>query len=481
MDIRQTDLGGVATFCGEGPGPAQAWLVFRVGASDETLLTRGITRLVTGLALDGAGSAEAAYGAFVAGPTTAFELNGEPRQVVAMIGRLWDGLTARADRRFDRVRDREILHAGWRIPNHVDHLLATRFGPRGAGLTGQPEIGLHHLERNAVDEWRDGYFTAANAALALKNVSPEDVPQPSLPQGAWRPPPSPSPRPLTLPAWFEDPVDDVAVSSVQPDTAAVDAFTAAAVRRARRRLGADHDVELARVRVWPGLDHLVIRCSAPAGTARRVRDALLSVLDGLAAAGPDEDEVAERHRELREWRADPASSGARIEWAAHRHVLDPERGQDGALDEEDPPSVAAVAPAGRDFLATALYRLPPRAGMPPSCHRLPQSSSDGVEGTAYARVAGDSGSLVVGGDGITVTIGERLVTIRFDGCEAAARWPDGTLGLYGSDGSGAQIRPHEWVEGDAAVAAIEARVRDRTVEMRVPPPGPRGSVAPLAP
>jgi hypothetical protein len=67
-----------------------------------------------------------------------------------------------------------------------------------------------------------------------------------------------------------------------------------------------------------------------------------------------------------------------------------------------------------------------------------------------------------------MTIDDRRVTIRFDRCEAMTRWPDGTRQLYGSDGFGAQFRPEEWVDGESAGAAIDAALRDVTVEMRPP-------------
>lgn len=457
-EIRRTDLDGLATFWAEGlPGPAQAWLVFRVGAADETLHTRGVTRLVTGLALDGAGSGAAAYGAFVGGPTTAFELNGTPEQVADLLHQVWQGLSSGAER-LEEVREREILHSGMRRPDASDHLLATRFGPHGPGLSGQPELGLHHLGADEVLSWRQRYFGTANAALSLKNVSPEDLGLPPRPHGERRPlDPGPQST-FPLPAWFEEDVDDVTVSSLLPGSPAADTFSSAAVWRLRHRLGDGGRVELSSSRVWPGTDHVAISCAGDACAA------LTATLDELASDGPTEAEIDMRAAQLREWRGGPDSFTARLEWAAHRHALG------GPADEETAvPEAREVAAAAREFLANALFRVPPNAGEPPPFHHLSGSSDDGVTGATYAH-AGDAhaGTLVVGPDGLTVTLDGRRVTVRFDACEAVAQWPDGTLDVFGSDGFGAQIRPQEWIDGDAAVAAVVAGMPGRVVAMRPP-------------
>lgn len=471
VEIDRTDLDGLATFWGEDGGPARAWLVFRVGAADETLSTRGVTRLVAGLAMDGVAAGNAAYGAVVGAPTTAFELTGTRDQVVTILRRLWNALASTSVGPLEEVRERELLHSSWRVPTGDDQLLALRFGPHGAGLVGQPELGLHVLDEAAVLGWRERYFAPANAALALANVSPDDLSLAPRAPGEPRALPAPTPRPLRLPAWFEDGLGEIAVSSVQPASAAVDAFTSVAVRRLRSTLGDAHGVEPARARISPGLDHLAIHCDAADASGAHVRDALIGVLEDLGGDGPTEAEVTERRRELVAWRTDPGSAPARLASSAHRRALDPEGTHWDALDESDPPAQAAVAEAARAFLSTALYRLPTGVSMPASVHPMPRSSAEAVTGRTFEH-AGDasSGSLVVGADGVTVTLDGRMVTVRFDRCEAVVRRADGTLDLYGSDGFGLQVRPDAWVDGDDAVAAIAARAPG-LVEMRARPAG----------
>ena len=473
MDIRCTDLGGLTAFHVEAPGPSQAWLVWRVGFMDETLRTRGITRLVTGLALDGVDSGGAAYGAFVGGPTTSIDVNGTAEQVATILRHVWRALEEPGADRLEEVREREILHSSWRRPDSLDGLLAMRFGPRGPGLAGQPELGLHHLDAAHVLAWRDQYFGPRNAALALKNVSPDDVGLTPRRPGTWRALPPTDPRPLPLPAWFEDGAEDVSASAVLPGTAGADAFTAVAVHRLRARLGdrQRHPVALDNVRLWPGTDHVVLHCGAPPRTQERVRDSMLGVFEEVAEEGPEAEELERRHRQLREWKLDPESAFARIEWAPHRYVLDPEGIEPNALQEDEPPTKQAVAAAARAFLDGALFRLPHRVGMPVAFRRLPASSASAVSGMVYARAPGlGPGSLVVGRDGVTITIDDRRVTIYFDRCEAMTRWPDGTRQIYGSDGFGAQFRPGEWVDGESAAVAIDAALGDVTVVMRPPRP-----------
>lgn len=466
MPIERTDLGGLRTFHTSAPGPAQAWLVFRVGSADETLFTRGVTRLVAALAVDGLDTGGAAYGHFVGGPTTSIELNGTAEQVTSILRQVCSKLATGGTDRLEQVREREILHSGWRIPSADEHFLALRFGPHGAGLAGQPELGLHHVGAAEVEAWRERYFTVGNAALSLKNVSPGDLDLPPLPEGTRRSLAAPSPRPLPLPAWFEGGSGEIAVSGLLPATSTADAFTSIAVRRLRDRLPEEsRDVALWQIRMWPGLDHVVIRCQAPGRSGPRVRDVLLSVLGELAEAGPGAAEIEARRRDVLAWDEAAESVQARIEWAPHGHVVE---GGDPAV-ERDLPERAAVAGAARAFAAGALYQVPPRVLMPASVTFLRGSSPEVVAGPVVARALGDpSGSIVLGDEGVTVTLDGRRVTIRFDRCEAAAKWPDGTLDLYGSDGFGAQIRPGQWSDGAAVAAEIATRLSAVTIVMRPP-------------
>ncbi|HEX2295756.1 MAG TPA: hypothetical protein VHN37_10650 [Actinomycetota bacterium] len=469
MDIRRTDLDGLETFWAEGDGPARAWLVFRVGALDETLLTRGISRLAAGVALEGVDDGSAAYGSFAGVPTTTFELDGTRDEVISVLRHVWGRLASPRAASLEPTREREIRYSGWRVPDGIDQLLALRFGPRGAGLAGQPELGLHHVDWEAVGAWTERFFVPRNAALALVNVSPDDVRLPSRSQGEWQPPPGPGTARVPLPAWSEDRAGDAAAASILPGTGAADAFASAAAERLRRRLGAGYEVGVAAVRLWPGLDHVAIHCTFPGGSGEDVPDAYVAVVEDLASDGPTAGEIAARHERLREWRASPESVYSRLEWAPQRHVLDPSGATPDALDETDPPAPEAAAEAAREFASTSLYLLPPGAGMPSEYHHLPRSSPGAIEGNAYARADGDaSASLVVGEEGVSMTRGARRVTIRFDACEAAASWPDGTVDLYGSDGFGAQIRPHEWVDGASALEAVRTRLTGRTVTMRRP-------------
>lgn len=473
MDIRRTDLDGLATFYGEGPGIPQAWLVFRVGAADETLTTRGITQFVAGLATDdlkvgyakeGEWSGHAAFGAFAGGPTTTFDFIGTTGQVTTLLRQVWDRLAAPDLDRFEAVREQWMLWTSWWRPSDADALLAERFGPRGIGLVGQPALGLHHLEQDAVLAWRDRFFNPANAALALKNLSPESLGLASREPGEPVPFPRTPERPLPLPGWYEEPrADDVLATSLLPGDAASDVFTATAVQRLRRTLGEAHDVDLLAVRMLPGFDQVVIRCTAPGSSAPLVRDAVVNALDGLAMDGPSDDEIAARHRRVQEWGAEPEGVIARIEWAAQGHFLG------DAVPEGDPPRREEVAAAARRFLANAIYCLPPRVGMSLPYRAVPEATDEVVTGTTYAN-AGDpaSGTLVVGEEGVSMTLDGRRVTTRFDACEAVARWADGTLDIYGSHGFIAQVTPKDWVDGDAAVAAILAGTRERVIAMRRP-------------
>lgn len=59
-------------------------------------------------------------------------------------------------------------------PVHLAMLL--RYGPRGHGLVGYDEYGLHTLDAPAVQAWAHERFTAGNAAIWMTGRPPKHLP-----------------------------------------------------------------------------------------------------------------------------------------------------------------------------------------------------------------------------------------------------------------------------------------------------------------
>src|SRR5581483_10436757 len=83
--LRQTEIDGVPTLIAPTSGPMTAGLTFRVGRSDETLATSGITHLVEHLALHRHGLAEYHYNGASSSTYTTFQAQGSEADIVSYL------------------------------------------------------------------------------------------------------------------------------------------------------------------------------------------------------------------------------------------------------------------------------------------------------------------------------------------------------------------------------------------------------------
>src|SRR5262245_61463032 len=94
-ELQRSEVGGVPVYWEAGMPDTQfsAGLLFRVGFSDETLRTRGLTHLVEHLALPAASRSAVDFGGEVDGTTTLFWFAGERTEVLGMVAQTCRMLT----------------------------------------------------------------------------------------------------------------------------------------------------------------------------------------------------------------------------------------------------------------------------------------------------------------------------------------------------------------------------------------------------
>lgn len=196
--------GGVPLFFEEGPEPAVASLIFRVGVVDEAPARRGITHLVEHLALFPLGRRDHSYNGFVDALTCVFHAKGDQAELEAFLSDVAASLVALPFERLEiekGVLRREADSSGADV---VSRMLAFRFGRRGYGASLLTEMGLRWLGEEEVEAWRRERFTSGNAAVWMQGLRPPSV-NFELPEGGRRPPPQPVElQGLTFPAFVAE-------------------------------------------------------------------------------------------------------------------------------------------------------------------------------------------------------------------------------------------------------------------------------------
>src|SRR3712207_4919514 len=139
--IKRRVRGGVPVYVVDGVGPARCALMFRVGRSDETLVTGGVTHLIEHLALFPLGDQPYQYNGFVEPHRTVFHAAGRPEECVEFLASVTSSLADLPMHRLEhehRVLGAETEGRGGSL---FDAIVTYRFGPRGLGLVGYPQFG----------------------------------------------------------------------------------------------------------------------------------------------------------------------------------------------------------------------------------------------------------------------------------------------------------------------------------------------------
>ncbi|MGH1555891.1 hypothetical protein ACRAWF_40865 [Streptomyces sp. L7] len=334
---------------------------------------------------------------------------------------------------------------------------------------------MRGLRPEDVRHWTQTWFTAGNVVLWIAGERFPAGLTLKLPPGARHPLPAVTSALPTTPAHFADGQGGVLLDSVVTDTTAA--------RLLRRRPGARNSpAPCARRTATPTRPPPT---TPPAATATPLLTAFADSLPAKqdAVLGGFVDVLAA----LQAGRIAPAdleAVRARADAGLRRRPTRPYGDSPGAAED----LLAGRAPRGLDELRHELWSVTPgqlhavaleAAGTAllqvPSGHsaswagyaEAPVRSTYAVTGRRFEAVAKDGSALVVGDDGVSVTVrgrdgGDLAVTVPYRSCAAVLSWPDGGRRLIGTDGLAVSVEPGLYGVDAHTMAMLDAVPYRRT-------------------
>jgi zinc protease len=459
--MQRRDLGGLPLFFEEGPEPAMASLVFRVGVCDEEPTQRGITHVVEHLALFSLGTREHPYNGFVDLLNCTFFAHGTQDELEAFLSDVCKAIGNLPLDRLDaekRVLQQEAVADPGDI---VSELMAHRFGSRAFGAANVQELGLRWLEPEPIAKWASERFTRQNAALWFHG--PEPPGELPLGQGERIAPPPPEPlEGLDFPAWVADGTGGVAVGALIGREWASTVWLGLARERLFERLrlndGLVYEVWADYAPLGRDTSHVALGTACPDEDAGRVTDTLLTALEELRDAGPSDEELATLKRRIeRSYREDPEVARRDLDVAARNALL----GRESEDTDEELALLQLVTPEEvRGISATALsnavVRVPrdtpaPRDNLAPLDR--PPAEIDAPRFKHKALLQGPT-ELSIGEAGIRWARDGEVVAIPADEVAAVIEGSADEFVVVAIDGSWIEVKPDALRDGDAAAEAI---------------------------
>jgi hypothetical protein len=173
--IRRDVVDGVTVFWTPDAARRMGALQFRVGQSDETPPTLGVSHLVEHLALFSTERRSYQFNGSVDPVRTIFYATGSDAELAAFFAQVTARLSALPLERLEaemRVLRAEAANRPHTLANqHFWH----RYGPRGLGLAALREFGLHTLTGPQVSAWAATRFTSGNAVAWYSGPLPDDL------------------------------------------------------------------------------------------------------------------------------------------------------------------------------------------------------------------------------------------------------------------------------------------------------------------
>jgi hypothetical protein len=463
--LRRDVIDGVPVFWTPSPSSRRACaLHFRVGFSDETVRTHGITHLVEHLALFRTGQPTFPFNGSVDHVRTVFaaQANGAElslflRDVCASLSALpLDRLAAEC-----RVLKTE---AATRPGSMTDVHLRLRYGAGGYGLGSFDELGLQWLDGGTVADWSATRFTRQNAVLSFLGPPPDEL-RVSLPDGARHPTvPRVDIRGASTRTWlqltgFPGIGLGVIVARTSAGAAALRILRRRLEQRLRHELGFSYDVSLAYVPLdaADAVGSLHATC-LPDDTAR-VRSEMLHVADAFAEHGPTEAELAWEAEAMARVAGDEDTVWAELDATVHDVLLE----HPVMSFEECVGELRALTPAAaRDAFAAAwaggtlLDGLDsiPRGGWSALAF-APAVSGRSIDPAGRRFWQARVEHLTVGPDGVSWThdADGTVVTVRYEHCVAlVVEGP--VLSLTAEDGSRIVVDQNYWRRGEQIAREI---------------------------
>lgn len=496
MAIAAGEIDGVPAYWWRDPGgapadgPYSAGLVFRTGAADETLATRGVTHLLEHLVLYPLFTGAGTHVNGETGPLfTTFVTRGDADKVTGFFqtvcATLRDLPVSRVEKEKQVLRaeeagnDRSMTALLWRH----------RYGAQGYGLLSFPELGLDRVSAGVLEAWAARGFTRGNAAFWLTGGEPpaglgldltrgERVPVPDL--SAVRP----------GPGYFNAAVSGPGLCAVVERSDAAQAYQSVLADRLISELRYDQALTYspsAQYQVRDGQHaHLLVSADGTSESVSVLTAEFLRLLTRLRDQPVDAEEVRRAvDRMSRPWE-NPAATGiqALVRRAAENTLL----GRADVTPAERRRLLAAVEPGdvrrvAEEVLASGTVVLPRKqrpfiAGLPRASW-FTESPVDGRE-KAHVDAPFETDQLVLGAEGVRVRSENHTRTVRFGTCAALLMLPDGARSLIGRDAVEIPVEPAMWrLKHDDIARIDEAVPRDRHVRVpsrapgKIPAPGTR--------
>ncbi|MDP9067956.1 MAG: hypothetical protein M3N53_06385 [Actinomycetota bacterium] len=483
--LNREKLGDVEIFWAEAPGPLAAALMFRVGTTDESIPTRGITHMVEHLALQRLGRQSYGYNGLVDHLRTSFFVTGSAEEVVGFLDAVTGALVDLPLDRLEHERQVLLTETDRHTSGPLDWSLAIRYGPRGPGLSAQEEFGLHSVTIDDIAQWTRRYFRAENAVLWISGPPPDGLSL-QIPAGGQRVEvPVIEPVPMKLPAWYEIGERGMAIASIVPRATAASALSNILENRLQASLRYERGISYETSAVYLPLAAEVALQGVWTDTLKQnvdqARDAVLTTVDHIISTGPSDAEIERYRTDMERAWNEPSAVPAILDSTALSYLLKPSDLNRDVVEEARAVQPADVRVAAELFKEQSLSGLPVGSKMPRGYNRVPEWSEKKVRGKTYqptrrSETALTHHRLVQGEKGVTLIQDRgRFVSITYDACEGLIRWSDGLRLLFGSDGFMLRIHPNDWRNGKRIVAELDRRLGDRAVEMRADPPPHRAA------
>lgn len=479
--VERVDVGVPAWWVDGDDEPCEAWFLFRVGIADETLLTRGLTRLALQVARTGVRHHGVDLELVVEGAYSGYHLTGDPDDVATVLADLSSALvgapmatTATApthDDRLERARHDLLVTAVTTPLVDGGAGASLHFGATGFGLLGFDEYGLGSLDADVVRTWTDRHLVSGNAVMAWSCRPPERR-SITLPWGPRVPTPRPIPAALPTPRYVPRHGEGWAGVAIRVGEGLAGAAAARmAVRRLREAAGpmlpirrssvtpkvimVTHPVLDGRTEVWQ------IWCDGrPSGEPSA--QLLFDTAWLLADEGTSRRELRSVATDLEAELAD----GNRIEQRALHAAVSDLLDNHPPPDHHQPDQVADLHPeavrlAWIDALATAVWLVPdeeeaPEGSGPATDELVPMPR----KGTRHPAIdPADPTELVLGEHVVAeVTSPTTGTVVPFGSCAGLIDLDGGNSMVVGADGSSFLIDPRTLVDGDELLAGVHQRV-----------------------
>ncbi|GAA0621968.1 hypothetical protein GCM10010174_45940 [Kutzneria viridogrisea] len=467
--IKQTEVDGVPTLVAPMSGPLRAGLVFRVGVADEPLSRAGITHLLEHLALFRHGLADHEANAATGLITTQFFTQGAESEVITYLRSVCQSL---GDLPLDRLEtEKSILRTerAGRGDRLVDAMGLWRYGSRGHGIAGYPELGLPRLTAEDLGSWAATWFTRDNAVLWIASEGvPAGLSLP-LPQGERRPlPPITSALPAT-PAYFASEDGQVMFDAVVRRSTAASLYGAVLERELFRALRQeDGNSYRAGASYHPRGDQFATLV-AVADSLPEKQDAVLGgfvdVLAKLKVGRIEQSDVDSARDKALTALTDPDVDAMRLPGMAVNLLTGyPSQSTEQLRAELRAVSAQDVHAVAVEAMSTGLLLVPAGhaadwAGFVPA----PTRSDTAVGGTVHPGLREDGTGIAVTAEGITMTTPSGPLTVLFAACSVMLTWPDGARRLIGHDAITVHVEPTLHTVPPQELALIDAGVDPEVV------------------